>query len=68
MVACFVVPDCGGEDEDSLEDAGADASWFASAVTFQIELGFEGLVDRFDDLAERFQKLLVWSAGLFGLE
>ena len=27
------------------------------AVTFQVELAFEGVVDRFDDLAQRFEEL-----------
>jgi len=49
------VPDCCGECEESLEDAGADSVGFASAVAFEIELCFEGLVDRFDDLSERFK-------------
>lgn len=41
----FVVPDGCGEGEEALEDAGADAGWFSSAVAFEVELGFEGLVD-----------------------
>jgi hypothetical protein len=28
---------------------------------FEVELGFEGLVDGFDDLAERAEEPLVWS-------
>lgn len=55
----FVVPDCGGEREQALQDSGADA-WFGScAVAFEIELGFQGLVDRLDDLTERSQESLV---------
>ena len=42
MVGGFVVPDGGGEGEDALQDAGADALGFASAVAFEVELGFEG--------------------------
>ena len=62
------MPDGGGEGQDSLEDACADAGWFASAVAFEVELGFERLVDRFDDLAERSQELLGGPSGCFGLE
>lgn len=52
MVGGFVVPDGGGEGEESLADAGGDALGFPAAVAFEVELGFEGLVDRFDDLTE----------------
>ena len=38
--------------EESLQDSSAHARGFAAAVAFEIELGLEGLVDRFDDLAE----------------
>jgi hypothetical protein len=52
LVGGFVVPDSSGEREDSLWDSCADAGWFAAAVLFKAELGFERLVDRLDDLAE----------------
>jgi len=55
------VPDRGGECEESLENACADAGSGSSAVAFEVELGFEGLVDRFDDLTERSQEPLVRS-------
>ena len=51
-VGGFVVPDRGGEGEEALADAGGDAVRFSCAVAFEVELGFEGLVDGFDDLAE----------------
>ncbi len=57
-VGGFVVPDRGGEGEDALEDAGDDALGFSPAAAFEVELGFEGLVDRFDDLTERSQESL----------
>lgn len=60
MVAGFVVPDCCGEGEESLKDTGANAGSGAAAVSFEVELGFEGLVDRFDDLAEGPEEPLVW--------
>ena len=62
------MPDGGGEREDSLEDAGADAGGFASAVAFEIELGFERLVDRLDDLAEWFEESLPWTTSFLGLQ
>ena len=62
------MPDGGGEGQDALEDAGVDALGFAAAVAFEVELGFEGLVDRFDDLAEWAQELLSGSGGLFRFE
>ena len=52
LVGGLVVPDRGGEREKALEHPGTDAGSGSSAVTFEIELGFEGLVDRLDDLAE----------------
>jgi hypothetical protein len=44
-VGGFVVPNRCGESEEALEDAGGDALGFAAAVSFEIEPGFEGLVD-----------------------
>lgn len=61
------MPDGGGEGEESLEDAGGYSGGFAAAVSFEIELGFESLVDRFDDLAEGSKKLLE-GTGLFAFE
>jgi hypothetical protein len=45
------VPDRGGQREDALGDAGADPGHGLPAVTLQVELAFEGGVDRLDDLA-----------------
>ncbi len=45
--------------------AAADAGGFASAVAFEIELGFEGLVDGFDDLAERFEGIVALAGSSF---
>src|SRR6478672_4874819 len=47
-----VVPDGGGHGEQPLGDAGVDACGGAAAVAFQAELAFEGVVDRFDPLAD----------------
>ena len=55
-VGGLVVPGDGGEGEDSLWHTDGDAGSGASAVTFETELVFEGVVDRFDGLAERFEE------------
>ena len=52
-----VVPDRGGHGEDPLGHAGAHAGDGASAVGFEVELAFEGVVDRLDDLAQRLEEL-----------
>ena len=54
----FVVPDGGGECEQALKYACGDAGEAAGCVSFEVELGFEGLVDRLDDLAEGTQEAL----------
>jgi hypothetical protein len=48
-----VVPDGGGEGEQALRYAGGHAEQAAAAVQFQVELAFEGVVARFDELADR---------------
>jgi hypothetical protein len=60
------VPDRCGQGEDALGDAGADAGDGAATVCFEVELAFEGVVDRFDDLAERFEEAFA-GAGMFSL-
>ena len=62
-VSGLVVPDGGGEGEESLLDSCGDASAGARAVAFEPELGFEGLEDGFDDLAQRPQEPLPGSGG-----
>jgi hypothetical protein len=51
-----VVPDRRGEREEALGDAGDDACGGAAAAPFQVELAFEGLVHRLDDLVQRPQE------------
>lgn len=51
-----VVPDRGGERENPLPDPDRDAGHGASAVAFQVQLSLECLVDRLDDLAQRFEQ------------
>jgi hypothetical protein len=43
----------GGRREDALQDAGEHAIRDVPAVTFEVELSFERVVDRLDDLARR---------------
>src|SRR5438046_8861615 len=47
-----VVPDRGGHGQQALGDAGVDAAGGSGAVAFQVELAFEGVVDRLDPLAD----------------
>src|SRR6266498_491179 len=51
-----VVPDRGGQGEDALQDSDGDAGDGSSAVLFEVELAFEGFVDRFDALPYRTQQ------------
>src|SRR5262245_42577800 len=54
----FVVePDGGGQGQDALQDADDHARYGAAAVAFEVELGFEGLVDRLNDLPQRLEEL-----------
>src|SRR5512147_149540 len=46
------VPDASGEGEEALADARPDADRDVTAVLFERELAFEGVVDRFDPLAD----------------
>jgi hypothetical protein len=47
-----VVVNGGGEGEDADDDTVMGSG----AVAFEVELAFEGVVDRLDDLAERFEE------------
>src|SRR6266487_4387028 len=51
-----VVPDRGGQGEDTLQDPDGNAGHGASAVLFEVELTFEGLIDRFDALPYRAEQ------------
>jgi hypothetical protein len=50
-----VVPDGGGDREGPLSGHSSEA---ASAVQFQVELAFAGVVDRLDELPDRGQQVL----------
>ena len=47
-----VVPDAGGQGRQPLGDPGVEAFGGAAAVAFEVELAFEGVVDRFDPLPD----------------
>jgi hypothetical protein len=53
-----VVPDGGGHGQDPLGDADGNAVEGAPAVGFEIELAFEGVVHRFDQLADGLEQRL----------
>jgi hypothetical protein len=42
--------------EDALKDPGRHPGRGMPAVALQVELAFEGVVDRFDDLAQWFEE------------
>jgi hypothetical protein len=68
LASVVVVPDGGGQSEDALQDAGGDTLDGAAAVAFQVELAFEGVVDRLDPLAQRLEQPLAgpWWFALVG--
>jgi hypothetical protein len=49
------VPDRGGHREESLKNPDKDTLLAVPTVSFQAELAFQGVEDRFDDLTDRFQ-------------
>src|SRR5438034_4596173 len=51
-----VVPDRGGQGEHALQDPHGNTRHGASAMLFEVELAFEGLIDRFDALPYRTQQ------------
>jgi hypothetical protein len=53
LAGVVVVPDDGGQGEDTLHLADEDTKRLAPAVAFQVGLAFGGVVDRFNDLAQR---------------
>jgi hypothetical protein len=55
-----VVPDGGSQGGDALQDPGEHAGRGVPAVTFQVKLAFERVVDRFDDLAQRPEEPGAW--------
>src|SRR5215467_2842375 len=64
LAGVVVVPDGCGEGEDALQDPGGHSGGGAPAVAFEVELAFEGGVDRFDDLPQRLEELGAGAGGL----
>jgi len=58
LAGLVVVPDGRGKGEETVQDAGENAAFGTSAVSFQVKLGFEGLVHGLDDLAQRPEQLV----------
>src|SRR5664280_190940 len=50
LLAVMVVPDGSSESKQSLQHPGHDALGSVSSVSFQVELAFQGFVDRLDEL------------------
>jgi hypothetical protein len=50
-----VVPDGGGQGKDALQDPDEDPAGGSASVVFEVELAFEGVVDRLDDLPQRLK-------------
>ena len=59
-----VVPDRGGHGQDALGDPDGDSLESAAAVGLEVELAFEGVVDRFDELADGLEQRLAVAGGL----
>ena len=51
LAGSVVVPDRGGQGQDALQNADDDTLGRVPAVPFEVQLAFECLVDRLDDLA-----------------
>src|SRR5258708_28943429 len=64
LAGAVVVPDRGGQREDSLQDADEDSRRGVAAVSFEVKLSFERVVDRLDDLAEGPEALRARPLGL----
>lgn len=56
LAGVVVVPDGCGEREDALQDADDHAYGSTPAMAFEVELPFEGLVDRLDYLPKRLEQ------------
>src|SRR5271166_3706991 len=64
LAGLVVVPDGRGEGEETVQDADEDALFGAAAMSFEVKLCLEGLVDGLDDLAQRPEQLLSRPGGL----
>jgi hypothetical protein len=53
----------GGQREDPLGDPGAEAVDAAPAVQLEVELALEGVIDRLDQLPDRFEQVFAGARG-----
>src|SRR5215475_16135566 len=60
FAGCPVVPDAGGHGQQPLGDAGVEALGGPAAVAFEVELAFEGVVDRLDPLPDPASRPMSW--------
>jgi hypothetical protein len=51
LAGVVVVPDRCGQCQDALQDSHQDSGGGVAAVSFEVQLGFEGLIDGLDGLA-----------------
>jgi hypothetical protein len=58
------MPDGGGHREDALGDPDGGALEGPPTMGFEVQLALEGVVDRFDQLADRFKQRLAGPGGL----
>ncbi|GAU70575.1 hypothetical protein SSP35_20_00710 [Streptomyces sp. NBRC 110611] len=54
----------GGQREDAGQGPGGDSGGTLAAVSFQVELALEGLVDRLDGLPQRLEQVRSGPRGL----
>src|ERR1035437_5699523 len=64
LLAVVVMPDGSSEGEQSLQYPSHDTLGSVSPVSFQVELAFQGLIDRLDHLTEWLQESRPWSRSL----
>src|SRR6266542_3350010 len=63
LAGVVVVPDRGGQGQDALQHARDHACRGVPTVAFQVELAFEGVVDRLDDLPQRAEQVRAGPVG-----
>ena len=64
LAGAVVVPDHGGQGQDALQHPYGHACRGVPAVAFQVQLAFEGLVDRLDHLPQRAEQVRAGPLGL----
>jgi hypothetical protein len=64
LAGVVVVPDRGGQGQDALQHPHQHPCRGVATMAFQVQLAFEGLVDRLDDLPQRPQQVRAGPDGL----